>query len=391
MASSKATVKDFEALYPSLVEDVLNHVRQYQLPENGLQWFKEVSWQRYDPPPRPPPAYTGTISPSRSNFRAVAHTPLPQSLTVNPTGGKYNRGLSVVDSFNALHPASHSSTAAPTAEDTFLASVLGWLTELLQAFFLVSDDLMDSSITRRGSPCWFRRPGVGLVAVNDAFMLESCIYVLLRRHFKARACYVDLLELFHEVTLQTECGQLMDLLTAPEDHVELDRFSMEKFGFIVRHKTAFYSFYLPVALAVTLAGLATEKNLDACRKILVPLGEYFQIQDDYLDAFGAPEVIGKVGTDIRDNKCSWLVNQALERCTPAQRKVLEENYGRKDDEKEERVVRLYREMELDKVYLAEEERRVKELREMIAAVDESGGLKRSVFEAFLNKIYKRQK
>ena len=303
---------------------------------------------------------------------------------VNPVGGKCNRGLSVIDSYTALN-------RSPTPESIFQASTLGWLTELLQAFFLVSDDLMDSSPTRRGAPCWYRRPDVGLIAINDAFMLESAIYVLLKKHFRALPCYVDLLELFHEVTLQTECGQLMDLLTAPEDRVNLDAFSLEKYGFIVRYKTAFYSFYLPVALAVHLAGLASEENLRTCREILIPLGEYFQIQDDFLDAFGDPEVIGKVGTDIKDNKCSWLVNQALKLGSGAQRKVLEDNYGRKDGVMEGRVKELYKELKLDEVYQREEEERVGRLREMIGKVDESGGLKRSVFDAFLNKIYKRKK
>ena len=71
----------------------------------------------------------------------------------------------------------------------------------LQAFFLVSDDVMDSSITRRGQPCWYRNEGVGLIAINDAFILESAIYWLLKKHFRADPSYINLLELFHEVRL----------------------------------------------------------------------------------------------------------------------------------------------------------------------------------------------
>jgi farnesyl diphosphate synthase len=293
--------------------------------------------------------------------------------------------MSVPDSVSLLLEAPLSK------EQYFQAATLGWMTELLQAFFLVSDDIMDSSITRRGSPCWYRQPNVGMVAINDAFMLESAIYVLLKKYFRSHKSYVDLIELFHEITFQTELGQTCDLLTAPEDKVDLDNFSMEKYQFIVIYKTAYYSFYLPVALALHQAGLATPKNLKQAENILIPLGEYFQIQDDYLDNFGKPEHIGKIGTDIMDNKCSWLVNQALQRATPEQRKVLEENYGHKDKAKEMAVKKLYDEMGLEQIYKDYEEKRVTEIRELIATVDESEGLKKTVFESFLGKIYKRSK
>ena len=230
-----------------------------------------------------------------------------------------------------------------------------------------------------------------MIAINDAFMLESAIYTLLKKYFRSHPAYVDLLELFHEVTFQTEIGQLADLLTAPEDVVDLNNFSLIKYQFIVIYKTAYYSFYLPVALALYQQNIATPKNLKQAEDILIPLGEYFQIQDDYLDNFGLPEHIGKIGTDILDNKCSWLVNKALEIATPEQRQVLEKNYGRKDKANEAEVKKLYNELNLKKIYEDYEEKRVGEIRKMIDNVDESEGLKKTVFESFLGKIYKRSK
>ncbi|RCI17134.1 hypothetical protein L249_2106 [Ophiocordyceps polyrhachis-furcata BCC 54312] len=345
--AKKTTREEFEAVFPTLVDVILQHVQTYNLPSDAFQWFK-------------------------------------QNLEVNTLGGKCNRGMSVPDSVSIL-------LDAPLDEKQFLqAAALGWSTELLQAFFLVADDIMDNSITRRDKPCWYRRPGVGMIAINDSYLLQSSIYILLKAFFRSHPSYLGFLELFHETTLQTEIGQLKDLLTAPEI-VDLDSFSMDKCRFIVVHKTAYYSFYLPVALALHMLNLATPKNLEQAQKILIPIGEYFQFQDDYLDNFGLPEHIGKIGTDIRDNKCSWLANKALELVTPEQRKILDENYGRKDDAKELVVKRLYDELKLKDHWEAYEEKRVSELRLMISQVDESEGLKKEVFTAFLNKIYKRSK
>ncbi|KAK3616950.1 Farnesyl pyrophosphate synthetase [Elasticomyces elasticus] len=340
--------QDFESIFPTLVSDLKTHSTNYNLPSQALQWFTK-------------------------------------SLNYNTLGGKYNRGISVIDSTSLL------LSRDLTSEEFFKAATLGWMIELLQAFFLVSDDIMDSSKTRRGQACWYLAPDVGMIAINDAFMLETSIYILLKKYFKQEKYYVDLLELFHEVSFQTELGQLCDLLTAPEDHVDLDNFSMEKYTFIVVYKTAYYSFYLPVVLALYFAGLATEKNLKQAEEILIPMGEYFQVQDDYLDNFADPATLGKIGTDIQDNKCSWLVNQALKKCSKEQRQVLEVNYGKKDKECESRVKVVFEELGLEGVYLEYEEKVVGEIRGKIANLDESEGLKKEVFEEFLRKIYKRSK
>jgi farnesyl diphosphate synthase len=346
--AKQTNIKEFESVWPRLEEAMLEYVSKYKLPEKETEWYK-------------------------------------QSLKTNTLGGKCNRGMSVPDSCSIL-------TGKPLDEEQyFKAAALGWMTELLQAFFLVSDDMMDGSITRRGKPCWYRMEGVGMIAINDAIMLEGTIFNILKKFFRDHPAYVDIVELFHETIFQTEMGQLCDLLTAPEDKVNLDNFSMDKYTFIVIYKTAYYSFYLPVALALHTLNLATPENLKQAEDILIPLGEYFQIQDDYLDNFGLPEHIGKIGTDIKDNKCSWLVNQALQMATPEQRRILEENYGQKDDAKEAVIKKLYDDMGLKQHYETFEEKRGAEIRALIDQVDESQGLKKEVFEAFFNKIYKRTK
>ena len=181
------------------------------------------------------------------------------------------------------------------------------------------------------------------------------------------------------------------MLTAPEEKLNFDQFSFEKYRFIVNFKTSYYSFFLPATLSLYQLNLATPKNLQQAEKILLLTGEYFQVQDDYLDGFGVPEITGKIGTDIQDNKCSWLINEALKRASAQQRQALEDNYGRKDQKAEAKVKEVYQEMDLERVYREYENEKVGQIKEAIYAIDESEGLKRSIFEGFLQKIYKRTK
>jgi len=263
---------------------------------------------------------------------------------------------------------------------------------------------MDASITRRGQPCWYRVEGVGFMAVNDALILEGAIFQMIRKHFRKESFYVDIIDLLHEVSYQTEMGQLVDLITAPENSVDLSKFSLSRHSTIVIYKTALYSFYLPVALSLLLCGFPVEKRNESdpdffkiSLDILVPLGEYFQIQDDYLDYSGTPEQIGKIGTDIVDNKCSWCVNTALARANPAQRAILDANYGRKDSEAEQRVKEVFGEVGIDAVYAEYEAASYKRINALIDAVPEvqcpkgDAVLRQAVFRTFLEKIYKRTK
>ncbi|XP_072106065.1 farnesyl pyrophosphate synthase [Mobula birostris] len=248
---------------------------------------------------------------------------------------------------------------------------------------------MDNSVTRRGQICWYRKEGVGLDAINDSYLLESAIYRLLRRYLRSHTCYIHLLELFLQTSYQTELGQSLDLMTAQPSRVDLDQFTEERYKAIVKYKTAFYSFYLPVASAMYMAGIDGEEEHRIAQTILLEMGEFFQIQDDYLDCYGDPEVTGKVGTDIEDNKCSWLVVQALKSVTSKQRRVLEENYGQRELEKVARVKALYEELKLAEAFHQYENQSYQRLRGLVS--EQCSRLPQDVFLTFADRIYKRKK
>jgi farnesyl diphosphate synthase len=118
---------------------------------------------------------------------------------------------------------------------------------------------------------------------------------MIKHHFGDTPYYLQLVELFINVVQKTEFGQLIDLISQPMDTtvVDLTRFTMERYKLQVKYKTAFYTFYLPVACGMITSGVTSKEAFELASNICCIMGEYFQIQDDYLDCFGDPKVIGK--------------------------------------------------------------------------------------------------
>lgn len=125
--------------------------------------------------------------------------------------------------------------------------------------------------------------------------------------------------------------------------------------------------------------------------ILLKIGHLFQVQDDFLDCWGDPAIIGKIGTDIEEGKCCWPIVTAFELCNESQSKTLKENYAKKDGDAVRRVKAIYNELGLKEVFFKEEEKQYEQICEEIDALKAKSQLNSKIFRQFLDKIYKRQK
>eukprot|EP01062_Namystynia_karyoxenos_P009247 TRINITY_DN13263_c0_g1_i1.p1 TRINITY_DN13263_c0_g1~~TRINITY_DN13263_c0_g1_i1.p1 ORF type:complete len:441 (+),score=187.62 TRINITY_DN13263_c0_g1_i1:81-1325(+) len=341
--------ESFMAVGDALIEEVCNELPAgYELPPREVEWVRRM-------------------------------------LQYNVRGGKLNRGLMVLES--GLLILRSKGLPTPNSIITRLA-ILGWCIEWLQAWLLVADDMMDESLTRRGQKCWYLHEDVQKIAINDAFFIEMLVYKLLKRHFGTEPYYPQLVDLFLETTFQTEVGQLLDTLCM---NLTLPDFTVDRWTLIVKYKTAFYSFYAPVALGMIVAGVTDPAEYNRTRDVLMIMGIYFQAQDDYLDCFGTPEQIGKIGTDIQDKKCGWLFVHAYNNLANAeQKKFLDDHYGKcqVNTPEEKRIKELYSTLGLKELYLKYEQESYDKILSLKGTVKE---VPWAVFEKFLQKIYKRQK
>ena len=203
---------------------------------------------------------------------------------------------------------------------------------------------------------------------------------------------MELVDLFLDITRKTVYGQTMDLLsTPPKTKLNLSRFTPERYANIIKYKTAYYSFCLPVRLAMYLAGIDDKKSHRDAESILLKMGHFFQVQDDYIDCFTSSDVSGKIGTDIQDGKCSWPIVVALQVASREQNELLHANYSRSEPECVARVKDLYKNLGIEQLYKEYEEQQYTELNTMIDELAKKSKLPSLIFHDFLSRIYRRTK
>lgn len=198
--------------------------------------------------------------------------------------------------------------------------------ELLHAFALFHDDIMDGSVARRGATTthesmqaehrarrWSgdaRRFGDGAaILIGDL----SFVYAdMLLSHLGPRGW-----QMWNELRVELNIGQYLDMLGSAQNERR-----PEKAARICRYKSGKYTIERPLHLGALLADEATPL-LENYSAYGLPLGDAFQLRDDVLGAFGDSAVTGKpVGDDLREAKPTPLMALAMSRATQSQREVL---------------------------------------------------------------------
>lgn len=197
--------------------------------------------------------------------------------------------------------------------------------EVFHNFTLLHDDIMDRSELRRGSPTVHIKYNE-----NVAILSGDVMSILASRLMnQAPAAVVNVVhEVFTHTAMQVCEGQQMDM-----NFEELLSVREEEYLTMIELKTAVL---IAASLKIgAILGGSSQRDAEDLYEFGRNLGIAFQLQDDLLDTYGDPLVMGKnQGTDIVDNKKTFLVIQALEAATGPQKEELtgwlkEENFDHK--------------------------------------------------------------
>jgi geranylgeranyl diphosphate synthase type I len=225
--------------------------------------------------------------------------------------------------------------------------------ELLHAFALVHDDVMDDSATRRGRPSahvalagWHARGGLTGDAArfgrSAAILVGDLLLVWADELIASAGLPGDIViaarRVYDRMRVDAISGQFLDLVG------ELSReWSFERAELVARLKTACYTVVGPLLFGAALSGYADQSVTRAYARYGMAVGEAFQLRDDLLDAYGDPATTGKpVGADLRSGKPTPLLELARSMADGGQRTELERELGRGPDAEPARLARLVR-------------------------------------------------
>lgn len=210
--------------------------------------------------------------------------------------------------------------------------------ELFHNFTLIHDDIMDKAPLRRGMETVHTKFGESTALLTgDVMMVQAYDYLN-----KISATYLQRIIFNFNAAARQVCeGQQLDMDFEKLDHVTLDDYIR-----MIELKT---SVLLAASLKMgAILGGAGKGNQEHLYQFGRNLGIAFQVQDDYLDAFGDPVKFGKqIGGDIISNKKTFLVIHVLETCTETQIRQFKTLMNSKDDNKIDNVLSLFRECGVD--------------------------------------------
>lgn len=174
---------------------------------------------------------------------------------------------------------------------------------------LIHDDIEDCSLTRRDEPCMHVSEGEG-VAINagDLALSLVCGTVVYDEGLDDRTKLRVLAELV-DMTTRTIEGQALDIGWARDSRFDL---TIEDYLVMARHKTAFYSGAVPLAVGAIVGG-GSDEQVEALRAFGMAAGLAFQIQDDVLNLTGTKESTKKdFRSDITEGKRTLVAIHALQ-------------------------------------------------------------------------------
>ena len=210
--------------------------------------------------------------------------------------------------------------------------------ELFHNFTLIHDDIMDKAPIRRGVETVHKKfGGSTALLTGDVMMVKAYEYLnRINPSFIQRIVFN-----FNTAARQVCEGQQLDMDFEKLDHVNLGEYIR-----MIELKT---SVLLAASLKMgAILGGAGKGNQDHLYEFGKNLGIAFQVQDDYLDAFGDPSRFGKqVGGDIIANKKTFLVIHALETCNGSQLEEFNRLMKSNDENKVDKVLTLFRECGID--------------------------------------------